>query len=150
MLVLPTPDQSAKIADTKTRIVASEDAVWRVWHGGQSNAWWWSSGANRRIKMKERPLLDADERLNQSTEPTLSALIGQINGFVQNAVLDSRCATKLVKRLKNEAEVIRGSGNSTKSGRRELKEAFDEVEATLREHDAGLLVAANAALRVKA
>jgi hypothetical protein len=100
--------------------------------------------------MKERPLLDADERLNQSTEATLSALIGQINGFVQNAVLDSRCAAKLVKRLKSEAEVILGTGNSTKSGRRELKEAFDEVEATLREHDAGLLVAANAALRVKA
>ncbi|WNC92262.1 hypothetical protein RI103_28745 [Paraburkholderia sp. FT54] len=99
--------------------------------------------------MKERPLPDVDERLNQSTEATLSALIGQINGFVRTAVLDSRCAAKLVKRLKNEAELIRGSGNSTKAGRSELKEAFDEVEATLREHDAGLLVAANAFLRVK-
>jgi hypothetical protein len=99
--------------------------------------------------MKERLLLDTDERLNQSTEATLSALIGQINGFVQSAVLDSRCAAKLVRRLKNESEVIRGTENSTKSGRRELKEAFDEVEATLREHDAGLLVAANAALRAE-
>jgi hypothetical protein len=81
--------------------------------------------------MKGRPLADADVRFNQSTEATLSTLIGQINGFVRTAVLDSRCAAKLVKRLKNEAEVIRGSGNSTKSGRRELKEAFDEVETTL-------------------
>lgn len=99
--------------------------------------------------MKERLLLDADERLNQSTEATLSALVGQINGFVRNAVLDSRCAAKLVKRLKDEAEVIRGSEKSTKSRRRELKKAFEEMEVTLREHDAGLLVAANAALRVK-
>jgi hypothetical protein len=88
--------------------------------------------------MKERLRLDTDERLNQSTEATLSALMGQINGFVQSAVLDSRCAAKLVRRLKNQAEVIRGTENSTKSGRRELKEAFDEVEATLREHDAAL------------
>ena len=99
--------------------------------------------------MKERPLLDADERLNQSTEATLSALVGQINGFVRNAVLDSRCAAKLVKRLKDEAEVIRGSEKSTKSRRHELEKAFEEMEVTLREHDAGLLVAANAALRVK-
>ncbi|MFM0220646.1 hypothetical protein [Paraburkholderia dipogonis] len=46
--------------------------------------------------MKERPLPDADERLNQSTEATLSALIGQINGFIRTAVLGSRCAAKLV------------------------------------------------------
>jgi hypothetical protein len=51
--------------------------------------------------------------------------------------------------IKDEAVVIRGTEKSTKSGRRELKEAFDQVEATPREHDAGLLVAANAALRVK-
>ncbi|MFM0069314.1 hypothetical protein [Paraburkholderia aspalathi] len=78
--------------------------------------------------MKERPLPDADERLNQSTEATLAALIRQINGFVRTAVLDSRCAAKLVKRLKNDAEAIRGNGNSTTSGRRELKATFDEVE----------------------
>jgi hypothetical protein len=62
---------------------------------------------------------------------------------------DSRWAAKLVKRFKNEAEVIRSAGNSTKSGPRELKEPFDVVVATLREHDADLLVAANAALRAK-
>ena len=98
--------------------------------------------------MDERAILDVDGRLNQSTEATLLALISQINDRVQNGVLDSRCAAKLVKRLRSEAEVIRDSGNSTRSGRRELKKAFDELEATLREHDAGLLVAANAALRV--
>jgi hypothetical protein len=99
--------------------------------------------------VKKRALPEGDHRLNQSTEATLSALAVQIRGFVQNATLDSRCAAKLIKRLRSEADVIHSSGNSSKSGRRDLQLAFDEMEATLREHDASLLVAANAALRVK-
>jgi hypothetical protein len=47
--------------------------------------------------MGKRSSLYANERLNQSTEATLSALVGQINEFVQNAVLDSRCAPKLIE-----------------------------------------------------
>ena len=81
--------------------------------------------------MKERPLLDADERLNQSTEPTLSALIGQINGFVQNAVLDSRCATKLVKRLKNEAEVFQQVSAGSNKLRTKIAPEGDEVAIVL-------------------
>jgi hypothetical protein len=98
---------------------------------------------------EERPTLRPNGRLNQSSEATLSALVDQINNFVQNDVLDSRCAAKLIKRLRNEAEVIRDNGNSTKSGRSELNKSIEAAQETLREHDAGLLVAANAALRVQ-
>ena len=99
--------------------------------------------------MRELSFPDENLRLNQSTEATLFLLVSQINRFVQNAALDSRCAAKLIKRLRSEAEIVRGSANSTKAGRGDLNRAFDEAEATLREQDAGLLVAANAALRVK-
>jgi hypothetical protein len=99
--------------------------------------------------MRDPSLTGIEARLNQSTEATLLTLIDQINGFVQNAVLDSRCAAKLVKRLRSETDIIHSSGNSTDSGRSELNNAFDKVEATLRDHDAHLLVLANAALRVK-
>jgi uncharacterized protein Yka (UPF0111/DUF47 family) len=98
---------------------------------------------------EERPTLRPNGRLNQSTEATLSVLVDQINKFVQNDVLNSRCAAKLIKRLRNEADVIRDNGNSTKSGRSELNKSFEAAEETLREHDAGLLAAANAALRVQ-
>jgi hypothetical protein len=56
-------------------------------------------------------------------------------------------AAKLVKRLKKAAEAISEADNATKSDWRELKKAFDAVDAALHEHDAGLLVTANAALR---
>ena len=80
---------------------------------------------------------------NETTEATLVALTMQINSFVRGGTLDSRCGAKLVKRLKREAE----SGRATKPGRKELKTAFDTVDSALRDHDAGLLVMANAALR---
>ncbi|CAL8480802.1 hypothetical protein [Caballeronia sp. S22] len=84
---------------------------------------------------------------NETTETTLAALALQINAFVLQGSLDSRCAVKLVKRLKKEADAIREVGNSTKLGQNELNVAFEAVDATLRDHDAALLVMANAALR---
>lgn len=84
---------------------------------------------------------------NETTEATLAALTMQINEFVSGGTLDSRCAANLVKRLKKEAEAVAESGKATKTGQKELKRAFGAVDAALSDHDAGLLVAANAALR---
>lgn len=84
---------------------------------------------------------------NETTESTLAALASQINAFVREGTLDSRCAAKLVKRLKREADAISEANNATKLGQKELKQAFKEVDDALRDHDAGLLVMANAALR---
>ncbi|WP_168787729.1 hypothetical protein [Paraburkholderia aromaticivorans] len=84
---------------------------------------------------------------NETSEATLAALTIQIREFVHEGTLDSRCAAKLVKRLKKEAEAISESGSATKTGQKELKKAFDLIDAALRDHDAGLLVTANAALR---
>jgi hypothetical protein len=84
---------------------------------------------------------------NESTETTLMALTTQINEFVHDRTLDSRFAAKLVRRLKKEAEAISESGHATMSGQKRLKKAFDAVDAALLDHDAGLLVTANAALR---
>jgi hypothetical protein len=82
-----------------------------------------------------------------TSEATLTALTLQIRKFVLEGTLDSRVAAKLVKRLIKEAEAIAANGTTTKPGRKELTKAFDEVDAALRDHDAGLLVTANAALR---
>jgi hypothetical protein len=59
----------------------------------------------------------------------------------------SRTNATLIKRLKREADLIPECGKSSKPERRKLNIAFVEIEATLRNHDAGLLVIANAALR---
>jgi hypothetical protein len=84
---------------------------------------------------------------NETTEQALVALTRQINEFVKDRSLDSRFAAKLVKRLKKEADAISEGGNATKPGQKELKKAFEAVDAVLRDHDAALLVTANAALR---
>lgn len=87
------------------------------------------------------------EHLNITTETTLASLAEQIAGFVAGGTLDSRCAAKLGKRLKKEADVVADGENSTASGRKAIKAAFDAMDVALRDHDAKLLVAANAALR---
>jgi hypothetical protein len=97
--------------------------------------------------MSKKPESDETINLNESTEATLTTLTTQINAFVHDGTLDSRCAAKLVKRLKREADLISGNGKSTKPGRKKLNIAFVEIETTIRDHDAGLLVIANAALR---
>lgn len=84
---------------------------------------------------------------NETTAATLTALATQINEFVHQGTLDSRCAAKLLRRLKKEAEAISEAGNATKSDWKELKKTFEAIDAALCEHDAGLLVTANAALR---
>ncbi|CAE6824635.1 hypothetical protein [Paraburkholderia haematera] len=84
---------------------------------------------------------------NETTPATLTALTTQINGFLHEGTLDSRFAAKLVKRMKKEADAISEADDATKSDWKKLKKAFDTVDAALREHDASLLVTANAALR---
>jgi hypothetical protein len=83
----------------------------------------------------------------ETCEATLAALTTQINEFVQEGTLDSRCAAKLVKRLKKEAEEISASGKARKPDREQLIKAFDTLDATLIDHDARLLVTAMATLR---
>ncbi|MBT2794304.1 hypothetical protein [Paraburkholderia strydomiana] len=65
--------------------------------------------------MGKKLLSDDDGASNETTEQALTALTIQIKEFVQNRSLDSRCAAKLVKRLKKEADnrqrrVRRGHG----------------------------------------
>lgn len=97
--------------------------------------------------MSKKSLSDDASASNETTEQALVALTTQIKEFVQNRSLDSRFAAKLVKRLKKEADAISEGGNATKLGQKELKKTFEAVEAVLRDHDAALLVTANAALR---
>ena len=87
---------------------------------------------------------------NNTAETTLVALTIQICGFVHEGALDTRCAAKLGKLLRKEAEALSESRRITKSGKKELIDAFDAVDVVLRTHDAALLVAANAALRTTA
>jgi hypothetical protein len=100
-----------------------------------------------RIFMGKKSFSDDASESNETTEQALVTLTLQIKEFVQNRSLDSRFAAKLVKRLKKEAEAISDRGNATKAGQKELKPAFDAADAVLRNHDAALLVTANAALR---
>ncbi|RKE38294.1 hypothetical protein B0G76_4605 [Paraburkholderia sp. BL23I1N1] len=95
---------------------------------------------------KKSPADNVDEP-TATTEATLVSLSKQINEFVREGTLDSRFAAKLAKRLKKEAETISESGKGTKPGQNKLQKAFDALDVSLRDHDAKLLVAANAALR---
>ena len=97
--------------------------------------------------MSKKSFTDGASDSNETTEQALAALTVQIKALVQNRSLDSRFAAKLVKRLKKEADAISERGNTTKPGQKELKKAFEAVEAVLLYHDAALLVDANAALR---
>lgn len=97
--------------------------------------------------MKNRHFHEDSENFNQTTEATLAVLAKQIGEFVHARTLDSRCAVKLMKRLKREAELVVENDRSTSEGRAELERAFGAVDQALRENDASLLVAANAALR---
>lgn len=97
--------------------------------------------------MSKKSFSDDAGDSNETTEQSLVALTAQIKTFVENRSLDSRFAAKLVRRLKKEAEVVSEGRNATKSGQKELKEAFEAVDEALRNHDAALLVTANAALR---
>ena len=86
---------------------------------------------------------------NETTEATLAALASQIREFIEQGTLDTRCAAKLVKRLKKEAEAVAESSKATKREQNELRNTFRAVDAALRDHEAGLLVHAYATLRAK-
>ncbi|TDN67052.1 hypothetical protein [Paraburkholderia sp. BL10I2N1] len=97
--------------------------------------------------MSKKPSPEVTSDSTETTEATLASLAAQISTFVREGTLDSRFATKLVKRLKKEAEAISEGGKATKPGHKALEKAFDSVDGALRDHEAGLLVLANAALR---
>jgi hypothetical protein len=97
--------------------------------------------------MSKKPLTDTTGVPNETAAATLAALATQIGAFVREGTLDSRCATRLVKRLKKEADTMAENSGQTKPDQKALKNAFKDVDAALRDHDAGLLVKANAALR---
>ena len=100
-----------------------------------------------RILMGRKSSSNAATSASETTEQALVALTMQVKELVQSGSLDSRFGSKLVGRLQKEAAAIVEAGNATKPGQKELKAAFDAAEAALRDHDAGLLVTANAALR---
>lgn len=97
--------------------------------------------------MSKKSHADSTGDSTETTEASLVALTTQIRSFVQDGTFDSRFAEKLAKRLKKEAETISKSGKAMKPGQKELKNAFDTLDAALRDFDAKLLVMANAALR---
>ena len=74
---------------------------------------------------------DNDRSANNTAEATLLALTIQICGFLHEGALDSRCASKLVRRLRKEAETVSEAGRMTKSGQKDLLHAFNAVDAVL-------------------
>ncbi|MBK5122242.1 hypothetical protein IQ288_20495 [Burkholderia sp. R-69980] len=97
--------------------------------------------------MSKKSAFDEDGNVTETTEGTLTALTLQITEFLHQGTLDSRFAAKLTRRLKQEAEAILETGKAAKAGQRKLDKAFDMLDAALRDHDARLLVTANAKLR---
>lgn len=87
------------------------------------------------------------DQSTQTTAPALVAILTQIAEFVEDNTLDSRCALRLVKRLRNEADSISKNTNATESAHKSLEEAFEIVDTALHRCDGRLLVKANAALR---
>ncbi|MEX3692099.1 hypothetical protein AB3X91_10200 [Paraburkholderia sp. BR14263] len=82
-----------------------------------------------------------------SSDVAVAALVTAIEVSVLDGTLDSRCASSLICRLKEEATHIIESGYSTPAGRSEMERAFGAVEAALLSRDAHRFVATYAALR---
>lgn len=97
--------------------------------------------------MSKKSSLNKVDQSTQTTAPALVAMLTQIAEFVEDNTLDSRCASRLVKRLRNEADNISKNANATGSVHKALEEAFEIVDIALHRCDARLLVKANAALR---
>jgi hypothetical protein len=83
----------------------------------------------------------------QSTEAALADLASHIQRLVSDEVLDSRCAAKLVKRLRKEGVTVSTAGTGSEADREALIRALDALETALFDQNAVLLVAANATLR---
>jgi hypothetical protein len=87
------------------------------------------------------------EKTSLTTSASLIALATQLTGLVKAHTVDSRFASKLAKRLHKESENVLASSAVSKTEQKNLKKAFSALDDALRESDAELLVAANAALR---
>jgi hypothetical protein len=106
-----------------------------------------ASTCSLEILMSKKPVSDDDGNANETTEQALIVLTAQIKDLVQHGSLDSRLAAKLLKRLKKEALIVAAGDKTTKTGQKDLSKAFDAADTALRDHEAALLVTANAALR---
>ena len=90
---------------------------------------------------------DVSNGTTQTSESALSDVAIHIKTLVIDHLLDSRCAAKLVKRLRKESDAVTKDSGGTKAGRKTLLKTFEAVDKALRQQDAALLVAANASLR---
>ncbi|ABE36447.1 hypothetical protein DR64_7900 [Paraburkholderia xenovorans LB400] len=90
---------------------------------------------------------DAELARTQTTQAALVALASHIQTLVADQSLDSRCAAKLVRRLKKEAATLEDSSAGTKASRKMLAMTLDALDTALFDQGAMLLVAANATLR---
>jgi hypothetical protein len=97
--------------------------------------------------MMARMKSDASNGTTQTSELALSEMASHIKTLVIDHLLDSRCAAKLVRRLRKESDAVTKRRGGTRAGRKSLLKTFDAVDKALRQEDAALLVAANAALR---
>jgi hypothetical protein len=93
--------------------------------------------------------IDAEFARTQTTQSALIALASHIQTLVADQTLDSRCAAKLVKRLKKEAITVEETSDEGKASRKLLAQSFDALDTALFEQGATLLVAANATLRAE-
>ena len=82
---------------------------------------------------------DAEFARTQTTHSALVALASHIQTLVADQSLDSRCAAKLVKRLKKEAETVEDTSGESKASRKKLTETFDALDTALFEQGATLL-----------
>ena len=83
----------------------------------------------------------------QTTWSALVALASHIKNLATDQTLDSRCASKLFKRLKKEVDAVEKRSSGTKAGREKLLKKFEDLDATLCDQGATLLMVANASLR---
>ncbi|RQN40803.1 hypothetical protein [Paraburkholderia tropica] len=90
---------------------------------------------------------NVDVGSTQTTTATLESLLTQITEFVQAGTLDSRCAAKLGRRLRKEAEAIESDGRASQSELDTLKQASEKLDASLNRRNGKLLVEAYEALR---
>jgi hypothetical protein len=93
-------------------------------------------------------LVEHDEP-TQTTADGLTRLATCIVGLLGEQAIDSRLGAKLLKRLDKEARLVaeHGPQSLNKTQKRTLRDALTDLERSLHQSDANMLVTANARLR---